>query len=72
MNNEMPPKTAIAPTAIMTASVAVKPPPEDVEPGLVMTGVEGEGGAPGVVVAGAVGVDDWGNPGDSGLPEPGP
>lgn len=45
----------IAPTAMTAASVPVKPPPEELELGLVATGAEGVGVA-GVVVAGAVGV----------------
>jgi hypothetical protein len=76
MKSEMPPRTAIAPMAVMTASVAVKPPPEEAEPVLVIPGADGEAGrgADGVVVAGAVGValGDCGSPGDRGLPEPGP
>jgi hypothetical protein len=74
MKNEMPPSTIIAPRAITTASVPVKPPPlEELELGLVTTGAEGDG-VTGVVVAGAVGVGvcDCGNPGESGLPGPGP
>lgn len=62
-----------APIAITAASVPVNPPPDELEPGLVTTGAEGAEGVAGDVVAGAVGVgvDDCGNPGESGLPEPG-
>lgn len=67
----MPPSTIIAPSAITIASVPVKPPPlDELEPVVVTTPGEEELGVTGVVVAGAVGVGvcDWGNPGERGLP----
>jgi hypothetical protein len=74
MKNEMPPSTTIAPMAITTASVPVKPPPEELELGVVAAGAVGVAGVAGVVVAGAVGVGVWdcGRPGESGFPGPGP
>jgi hypothetical protein len=71
MKNEMPPSTAMAPSAITTASVPVKPPPLEELEGVVVTPDEEELGVTGVVVGGAVGAGDWGNPGESGLPLPG-
>jgi hypothetical protein len=75
IKNEMPPSTIMAPTAITAASVPVKPPPLEELEVVVVTPGEEELGVTGVVVAGAVGVGvgvcDWGNPGERGLPLPG-
>ncbi|HZO77284.1 MAG TPA: hypothetical protein VFB39_04515 [Solirubrobacteraceae bacterium] len=75
MKNEMPPSTAMAPSAIMIAPVPLRPPPLEELEVVVVTPGEEELGVTGVVVAGAVGVGvgvcDWGNPGERGLPLPG-
>jgi hypothetical protein len=73
IKNEMPPSTAMAPSAIMIAPVPLRPPPLEELEVVVVTPGEEELGVTGVVVAGAVGVGvcDWGNPGERGLPLPG-